>query len=632
MELEFFRLRMRRRSNMNFPPEFLDDIRAKVRVSEIVSKRIRLVKRGREFLGLCPFHDDTKPSLSVVDEKNFYHCFACGAHGDIITFMMGTEGLSFPEAVEKLATIASLEIPIQTPGDYTQRVQNNTLREALEYACKIYEKTLWNDSSSEGIRYLEGRGLSHETIRRFRLGYTTNNPSTLLAKMKPAGFDVELLLKAGLVRKYESKDEYYDYFRGRVIFPITDRQGRVIAFGGRALRDVNPKYLNSPDSPLFFKGRVLYGLAQARESASKTEEVILAEGYMDVIALSQAGFPNSVAPLGTALTEQQIQELWKLAREPIICFDGDTAGGRAAFRAAEKALPILKPGFSLRFAILPSGEDPDDLIKKGGSKSMRDLISLSVGLSDFIWENEKGLAELNTPERHADFFQRIRSKVQQIADKLVQEAYLDAIEQKIREFRRKTRMVGGWLEGGPRKGQKNSIGARQGGPRISAVARARVTEVFALRQQQSIIAAFIAQPSLTEEFGEALAYVKLDDAFLDKLRRDILDKIMAAPDLDTAELKRQLFDQGYSLDLEGILGPNALKHASFARPEASFEHARAGVRELLARIGKHQLEEQLFAAQQAANIELNETNWKRLASIRAALEAVNNGSSADDVF
>ena len=609
---------------MSFPAEFLEEIRTRLRVSEIVGKRMRLVRKGREFLGVCPFHNDTKPSLSIVDEKNFYHCFACGAHGDIITFTMEIEGLSFPEAVEKLAGLANLEVPSQTPEAREREVVRKTLNDAMEAACKFYEEILWSPQGRGGLDYLLGRGLSEQTIRRFRLGYATDNRTALRQAMSVKGIEMSMLLEAGLIRKPEDRDETYDYFRGRVLFPITDRRGKVIAFGGRTLGDGQPKYLNSPDTPLFQKGRVLYGLAQAREPASKAGEVIVAEGYMDVIALAQGGFPNAVAPLGTALTEDQITELWRLAREPLVCFDGDAAGQKAAARAADRALPILKPGHSLRFVSLPPGEDPDDLLKRGGPKAMRDLLQTATGMADFIWDQELRQQAIDTPERQADFMRRVRGRVRDVADKTVQEAYGDSIERRIREMRDAGR--GGNFV----RGRFAKPVFERPAPRGSATARARVSIVLGHRQQQGVMAAIVTHPDLMEEFGEALGYLQFDDPFLDKLRQDILENVLSEPGLDAVALKHHLHGLGYSDDCDGLLGPATLGHAAFARPDASLEQARAGVRELLARMGKHQLEEQLADAQQAVAAEFNETNWNRLASLRAALAAVNSGSSLED--
>jgi DNA primase len=617
---------------MSFPAEFLDEIRSQVRVSEVVGKRIKLIKRGREFLGICPFHNDTKPSLAVVDDKNFYHCFACGAHGDIIKFTMEIEGLNFPETIEKLAALAALEVPSQSPEARGREERRKTLKDVNEEACKFYEKLLWGTSGAEGLNYLRSRGLSDTVIKRFRLGFASEDGQSLTKAMNLKGIDRSLLIEAGLIRVSERNSQLYDYFRNRVMYPIGDRRGRVIAFGARTIGDGQPKYLNSPETPLFQKGSILYGAAQAMESVTKSGEVIVTEGYMDVIALANAGIMNVVAPLGTALTEGQINELWRLAREPFVCFDGDSAGLRAAARAADRALPILKPGYSLRFVSLPLGEDPDDLIERAGIKAFNDVLAASIGLAEFVWDQEFKLRSNDTPERQADFFSRIRNRVREIADRGVQEAYRDSIEERIKDYRGK--------KGAYRNNNYNysngysSMGSKRISNSFSGGNASRVSTIISLgrRQRQSILAAFLNHSFLVEEFGEALGYLEFNDQFLDKLRLDILDISTGKLGLDAKGLRDHLLIRGYRDDFEGVLGRDVLAHAAFARGEASSEYVRSGVRELLARIGKHQLEEQLATAQRVVMVDFNEVNWNRLSSLRAALVAVNDGSSLEDIF
>src|SRR5499427_7902643 len=330
---------------MAFPPGFLDELRSRISLSGIVARRVKLVRRGREFVGLCPFHHEKTPSFYVVDDKSFFHCFGCGAHGDAIGFVMRTDNLDFIEAVEKLAGEAGVAVPEATPQERERAQRQKTLLEATEAATVFYETRLWTPAGSRAREYLHGRGLDPETIRRFRLGWARDDRLALRRSLT-ADFPDELLIEAGLLRLPVEGDEPSDYFRNRVMFPIGDRAGRVIAFGGRVLGDGQPKYLNSPDNALFEKGRVLYGWSAARAAAIRDREAggpgaIVAEGYMDVIALHRAGFSTAVAPLGTALTELQLQELWRLAPEPVLCFDGDTAGQRAAGRALDRALPML---------------------------------------------------------------------------------------------------------------------------------------------------------------------------------------------------------------------------------------------------------------------------------------------------
>jgi DNA primase len=326
-----------------FPPRFLDEIRARLACSEVIGRRVRLVRKGREHSGLCPFHNEKTPSFTVNDDKGFFHCFGCGAHGDVIGFTMKIDHLPFPEAVERLAGEAGLEMPRQTPAERARAEVENTLQDVVEAACAWYEAQLRAPAGSAGLAYLRNRGLDEATIAGFRLGFAPDGRAALKSALLQKGFKEDLLLQAGLLVRPDDGRESFDFFRGRVMFPIADRRGRVIAFGGRVMGDGQPKYLNSRDTPLFDKGRTLYALDKARAGVAKAAELIVAEGYMDVIALHAAGFAGAVAPLGTALTEAQIEALWKLAPEPIVCLDGDAAGQRAALRAAERALPMLKP-------------------------------------------------------------------------------------------------------------------------------------------------------------------------------------------------------------------------------------------------------------------------------------------------
>ena len=384
-----------------FPPSFLDEIRARVSLVSVIARGVRLTRKGREHSGLCPFHNEKSPSFTVNEDKGFYHCFGCGAHGDVISFEMQVHHLSFVEAVERLAGEAGLEVPKQTVEERERAQRAASLYDVMEAACVFFERELRRAVGQTALGYLRGRGVDDQAIGCFRLGYSPDSRSALLQVLKAAGIPEPLAVEAGLLISPEGGGEPFDRFRGRVMFPITDRRGRVIAFGGRILGDGQPKYLNSPDTPLFHKGRVLYGLAQAREPAASAGTVIVCEGYMDVIALNRAGFANAVAPLGTALTEDQIGLLWRMAAEPIICLDGDAAGQRAAAKAAERALPLLEPGRSLRFAAIPPPEDPDSLIRSRGAGAMQEVLDHALPLSEVLWRQELAGHSLDTPERCA---------------------------------------------------------------------------------------------------------------------------------------------------------------------------------------------------------------------------------------
>ena len=615
---------------MSFPADFLDELRSRIRISEVVGRKLKLIKRGREFLALCPFHNDSKPSLSVVDEKNFYHCFACGAHGDIVKFTMETEGLNFIESVDKLANLAGLEVPKQDPMERAKEIHRRTLREVLEEVTIYFEEFLRKASNKAGLDYLKERGLSDKTIKSFRLGLAPANSKTFRIDMEERGIQEKLLEEAGLIKKSAGSSSTYDYFRGRLIFPISDRRGQIIGFGGRALNNQEPKYLNSPETSLFHKGHILYQGEMAREVAHKTGQLIVVEGYMDVISLAEAGISNAVAPLGTALTEGQIRELWKSSTEPIICFDGDSAGVRAAVRAADRLLPILEPGFSARFSSLPPGEDPDDIVKRGGANKFMELVEKSIGLSEFFWETEKSIGSLDTPEKQAAFFKRIRNRVGEIRNQNVREAYKDLVESKIVNFRVSMRMDNNGT-GGLYQSNLRSNGYKPIRSSISnRAARANITQTMERRQKQAILAAFLMHPSLVEDFGEALGYLELGDPFLDKLRLDILDIHADEESLSSQYLKKRLFERGYTNNFEGVLEDKALAHIAFAGPGVAIQKAKDGVRELLSRIGKYQLEEQIALATNAVMDDLNEVNWNRLSSLRAALVSVNGGSNLED--
>lgn len=622
---------------MALPQGFLDELRDRVSVSSVVGRRHQLIRKGREFVALCPFHSDSKPSLNIVDDKGFYHCFACGAHGDVIRFVMESEGLGFMEAVEQLAAQAGLDVPKETPEDREKAERRRTLQDVVDLACRWYERQLHTAAGDAGLRYLKERGLKDDTIARFRLGWAPEDRRALQRAMKAEGVEVEVLVEAGLVKRYEDgprAGETGDYMRGRVLFPITDRRGRVIAFGGRVLGDGQPKYLNSPDTPLFHKGRVLYGLAQAREAAHKSGTLVVSEGYMDVIALSEVGVP-AVAPLGTALTEDQIAELWKIVPEPTVCFDGDTAGQRAAARACERALPMLQPGHSLRFVALPEGEDPDSLTRRDGPAGFRKLLDAAEPLVDRLWAIEALAGPADTPERRADFWRRLRDRVRAIADRSVQQSYADEIEMRIAAMRRppdgrRDGFRGGGYRGNGMHGRSGKWSPPPVEPQGSRTARARVDTVLGRRQQQLILATVINHPGLLDELGETLAHLELDDQFLDKLRREILEITEADPDLDAAGLASHLKALGYSDTVNGLLGAEALAHAAFARPGASHSEARAGLIELVARVGRGRLERQLAEARRLAEESLSEVDMDRVAGLLKALQQITAGASLED--
>ena len=420
---------------MRFTPQFLDELRARLSVSEVVGKRVKLKKAGREWKGLSPFQQEKTPSFYVNDQKGFYHDFSSGKHGDIITFVMETDGLPFAEAVERLAGMAGLALPAVTPDAARHEQRRRTLHDVMELAVKFFAETLASRVCAKARGYLADRAISPATQVQFRLGYAPPPPERFALKehLGKLGVSVEDMIETGLLVAGNDIPVPYDRFRDRVMFPITDLRGRVIAFGGRALeKDVPAKYLNSPETPLFHKGDNLYNHQTARKATHDGGALIVVEGYVDVIAMVTAGFAGAVAPLGTALTENQLALLWKMADEPILCFDGDRAGQKAAYRAADLALPFLAPGKSLRFALLPEGQDPDDLVRSGGRGAIEDVIAAAKPLAEMIWSRELEGGNFATPERRAALEARVKELSNGIRDEVVRRYYRDDFAERLR--------------------------------------------------------------------------------------------------------------------------------------------------------------------------------------------------------
>jgi DNA primase len=531
---------------MAFQPGFLDELRNRISLSGLIGRSVKLVRRGREYAGLCPFHHEKTPSFYVVEDKSFFHCFGCGAHGDAIGFVMRNDNLDFIEAIEKLAGEAGLAVPRATPQERERAQQQKTLLGALEAAAAFYEARLASPAGARARNYLDERGLDTETIRHFRLGWAPDERQALCRSLS-GDFSESLLIEAGLLRRPSSAaaDEPIDYFHSRVMFPIGDRTGRVIAFGGRMIGDGQPKYLNSPESPLFEKGRVLYGWAAARaglvrEAASAGTGVIVAEGYMDVIALHRAGFPTAVAPLGTALTDFQLHDLWRLGSEPVLCFDGDAAGQRAAARALYRALPFLGAGRSLRFASLPVGEDPDSLIRTEGRIGFEAILDAARPLSDMLWEIELAAKPRNTPERLADVWRRLVSRVELIPDRKVQAEYRNLFYKRFDPRPTITRSRD--------RLRKGSSAVHDGPP-----PRPRPPQRL---QREILFRILLHFPGLIVEVAEEFASLDLPGAEFDKLRHEILGLEASQPGLDAGTLQQHLVQKGFAVTVNALLTPS----------------------------------------------------------------------------
>src|SRR6266849_3629018 len=418
---------------MRFPAQFLDELRARLPVSDVVGRRVKLRKRGREWVGLSPFNQEKTPSFTVNDQKGFFHDFSSGKHGNIFDFVMESEGVTFPEAVERLAALAGVPVPKLSKEAEAREERRKTLHDVLELATKFFESTLASRAGAKARGYLADRGIEPAAQLKFRLGYAGAERYALKEHLGAHRIPVPDMVEAGLLIAGDDIAVPFDRFRDRVMFPITDLRGRVIAFGGRAMeKDAQAKYLNSPETPLFHKGATLYNIAAARQAAHDGAPVIAVEGYVDVIAMVTAGFPATVAPLGTALTEDQLGLLWKMADEPVLCFDGDAAGRRAAYRAIDLALPHIKPGKSLRFASLPQGHDPDDLVRTGGPGAIADVLAAARPLADVLWTREMEGGRFDTPERRAGLEARINELTGAIGDETVRRYYRQDLWQRLR--------------------------------------------------------------------------------------------------------------------------------------------------------------------------------------------------------
>lgn len=425
---------------MRYSSSLLEEVRTRLPLSAVVSRRVSWDRRKTQaargdYWACCPFHSEKSPSFHADDRRGRYHCFGCGADGDHFTFLTETEGVSFPEAVERLASEAGVPLPAPDPQAEAREKRQASLADVMEAASLFFEAEL-NSPRGASIRsYLEGRDIGREAQNAFRIGYAGPSKNALKEHLAGKGFSQEMMAEAGLLISGDDIPVSFDRFRDRVIFPIADFRGRIVGFGGRALSsDAQAKYLNSPETPLFQKGSLLYRGREAREAARSAGTVIAVEGYVDVIAMAMAGFTHTVAPLGTALTERQLQLLWRMGPEPILCFDGDTAGLRAAHRALDLALPQLRPERTLRFALLPEGVDPDDLIRASGPEAMRQLLDAAVPLVEMLWDRETESGHFDTPERRAGLEQRLRTATQLIGDASVRRHYHDDFALRLRAF------------------------------------------------------------------------------------------------------------------------------------------------------------------------------------------------------
>jgi DNA primase len=628
---------------MAFPAAFLDELKARVGLAAIVGKRVRLIKRGREHSGLCPFHKEKTPSFTVNEDKGFYHCFGCGKHGSVFDFVMETEGLSFPEAVERLAQDAGLPLPARDPEAQARDQSRGALLPAMEAACAFFQRSLKMPEGRGALDYLRGRGLTDETIARFRLGFAPDRRDALKAALLRDGFVEQRLIEAGLLIRPDEGNTY-DRFRGRVMFPIEDRRGQAIAFGGRILGEGEPKYLNSPETPLFHKGFTLYALSRAAAAAREAGTLVVVEGYMDVIALHQAGIEIAVAPLGTALTEDQIRLLWRIAPEPILCFDGDAAGQRAAGRALDRVLPLLKPGYSLRFAFLPSGEDPDSLIRRHGADAMRKVLNQPLALSEALWLFETAAGRpttpgargapsygsgVVTPEARAALEDRLQRHAQRIEDATLRAHFSQAFRDRVRGEFRDARPAGAFGKF-PSRGRGRAAPATGLAGAVGPAARAALAVPVDSRieAERFLLALAVNHGRLFAEIEEELGTVRFADARLDRLRQGLLAALGRAEEGWTAaEARAMLGDENLAATLDAVLAHPLIKANRLARPEAPLADARAAWAETAQRLARLAARDAPSGggSDEADSLTAESEAWERR---RAALEAGLGGDEA----
>ncbi|MGV1014189.1 MAG: DNA primase [Methyloceanibacter sp.] len=540
---------------MKFSDSFLDEIRARLLVSQVVSRRVPLKRAGREWKGLSPFNKEKTPSFTVNDQKGFYHCFSSGKHGDVFSFLMETEGLSFPEAVERLAGEAGLELPKPDPQYERVAKERLGLLDALEAAACFFEVQLRTEAGRGALHYAEQRGLTHETLKEFRIGFAPNAREGLKSELVKKGFAEIQLLEAGLLIKPDDERATYDRFRNRLIIPILDLKSRVVAFGARALDPAaEPKYLNSPETKLFDKGATVFNFARARKAAFDQNELIVVEGYMDVIALHQAGFANVVATLGTAFTERQMERLWQLAPEPIVCFDGDKAGEAAAARAIDRMLPALREGHSFRFAFLPQGSDPDDLVRSAGPRAFAEVLKAARPLIDIVWLRERSAHAIDTPERRAAFEARLEHLLAEIGNTRVRDHYRREV---------KNRLFALWREqpargGGPRPGRPAKPAGRSGPAPLSSAHGFAATVTLAL----------VNHPWLLDHYAEEVARLEIRDRPLAALLGAVTSAIFADHTIAAERLTEQLRQSPHAKLLDRLLRESPFTRVAFLQPSS----------------------------------------------------------------
>ncbi len=640
---------------MRFTPSFLDEIKARLPVSEVVRRRVKLVKAGREWKGLSPFNAEKSPSFFVNDQKMAWFDFSSGNNGNIFDFVMRTEGLSFPEAVERLAGEAGLQMPVVSRESEQRERERATLQEVMELAAAFFEAQLQAREGARARGYLADRGVAPAVQRQFRIGYSPAERFALRDHLAGKGVLAEQMIEAGLLVHGEDIAVPYDRFRDRVMFPICDRSGRVIAFGGRTMdKEVSAKYLNSPETPLFHKSHVLFNHHNARKAAHDKGVVIAVEGYVDVISMSAVGFTNVVAPMGTALTPEQCELLWRMAEEPVLCFDGDKAGRKAAYRAIETALPLIGAGKSLRFAFLPDGQDPDDLARSGGADAIEAVLGASRPLVDVLWTRETEAGQLDTPERRAALERRLFETIKAITDETLRRHYRQEIEARLGAlFGRAAGGGGGYGKQGVRRApQAQGGGFRPAGGRFGAPPPPRGyleqavpaspsltrSSLFAsgravISQREALITLIsVNHPRLTATYAEDLAGLDFANRDLVHLVDSVLGRL-SDPYIDAPAVRAAIEKAGQAELLGRVERAAGQSTAWCVRPDAEERDAEEVLKQALALHRRARaLHNELRSAELALGEDATDENLNRLREIQAELSGIDGREAMIEGF
>jgi len=629
---------------MRFTPSFLDEIRDRVPISSVIGPRVSWDRRKTnaqrgDWWACCPFHGEKSPSFHCEDKKGRYHCFGCGVSGDHFRFLTENDGLSFPEAVERIAELAGVPMPERDPEAEKREEKRASLQDVMELATKFFEEQLQSGAGAKARAYLRERGLSTATQQTFRLGYAPDSRNALKEYLAGKNVTKEQMEACGLTYFGDDIPVSYDRFRDRVMFPIPDSRGRIIAFGGRALAaDTPAKYLNSPETELFHKGNVLYNFARARSAVQKLGTVIAVEGYMDVIALAQAGFENVVAPLGTALTENQLELLWRMSSEPVLCFDGDQAGLKAAWRAADLALPAIQPGRTVRFALLPEGQDPDDLVKASGPDAFTAVLGEARPLADLLWSRETSGGVFDTPERRAELEKRLRELAGRIRDESVRYHYSQELRERAHAYFGATRtrhakpgererQGGQWARGGQAAGR---IAVSESLARSAMVKRAG--SVMPLREA-ALIVMLVNHPQLGDERFDQVEQLELGNPELRALQAAIIDAHAHGLAADRQATVEAIAAAGLTEAWQ-----RALIHVRNARlwpalEDAALDDAREAFTQALhLQLSSGALHKELKAAEAALATDPTEENYRHLVEIQAQFRAVQAQEALIDGF